>query len=267
MKVCIVVDMEGISGVVLDAQTDASYAIYQEARRQFTADANAAVEGAIAGGADQVVVVDGHGAGPTTTNLIYSELDPRGEYVMGQTWRHSREWLDDGYDAAMLVGFHAMAGTERGVVDHTMTLKWINFLLNGERMGETGICAALFGERGVPVVMVAGDEPACLEARTLLGDQVVLAPVKVPLARQCARCLSPAQAHELVSLSAKQAVARIREARPYSVARPTTIAIEMHTTESARPYLGQTGIKVVDGRTVVSRGEHFLQAWEQIWGR
>ena len=266
MKICIVVDMEGISGVVLDAQTDPSHAIYQEARRQFTADANAAVEGAIAGGAEQVVVVDGHGAGSSTTNLVYSELDPRAEYVMGQTWRHSNEWLNGDYNAAMLVGFHAMAGTDRGVVDHTMTLKWINFFLNGERMGETGICAALFGEQGVPVVMITGDEPACLEAKALLGEQVVLAPIKVPLARQCARCLSPTKAHELITLSAKQAMGRLGKAKPYSTARPTTITIEMHTTESARPYLGQAGIEIVDGRTVVSRGEHFLQAWAQVWG-
>ncbi|MCL0082123.1 M55 family metallopeptidase [Dehalococcoidia bacterium] len=47
--------MEGISGVVASDHTSVSHKEYERFRKLMTADANAAIEGALSGGAVQVV--------------------------------------------------------------------------------------------------------------------------------------------------------------------------------------------------------------------
>src|SRR3981189_2278742 len=65
---------------------------------------------------------------------------------------------DHSFGAAVFVGYHSCAGTEGGVLNHTMLGKEVqNIYLNGEATGETRLNAGLGGSYGVPVALVAGD--------------------------------------------------------------------------------------------------------------
>ena len=115
MRVFIVSDMEGVSGIVKWQQVTGGHAMYEEGRRLYTGEINAAVRGAKAAGATEIVVMDCHGAGEgwSFNSLIPEELDPDCEYVVQNEWTEYTEYLESGIDAALFVGMHAMAGTRR----------------------------------------------------------------------------------------------------------------------------------------------------------
>ena len=116
--------------------------------------------------------MDCHGAGEewTFNSLIPELLDEACDFVVQDEWTEYTAFLESGVDAALFVGMHAMAGTRRGVMNHTVSGQvWQNLWFNGVLVGETGINAALCGTWGCPVLMVTGDDAACDEARDLLG--------------------------------------------------------------------------------------------------
>ena len=147
----------------------------------YTEEINAAVRGAKAAGATEIVVMDCHGAGKgwSFNSLIPDLLDPACEFVVQQEWTEYTEFLEQGCDAALFVGMHARAGTRDGVMNHTVSgQSWQNLSFNGTLVGETGINAALCGNWGCPVLLVTGDEAVCREGRELLGESLTTVAVK-----------------------------------------------------------------------------------------
>src|SRR5712691_1280422 len=167
--------MEGVSGIVKWQQTSGDDPMYEEGRRLYTEEINAAVRGAKSAGATEIVVMDCHGAGGgwTFNSLVPDLLDPDCEFVVQSEWTEYTGFLESGCDAALFVGMHAMAGTADGVLSHTVSGQaWQSLRFNGTLVGETGINAALCGRWGVPVLLVTGDRAVCTEAKELLGDGV-----------------------------------------------------------------------------------------------
>ncbi|MBO0686010.1 MAG: M55 family metallopeptidase, partial [Candidatus Dormibacteraeota bacterium] len=124
MRVLIISDMEGVAGVVRWQQVSGGDSVaYQEARVLYTEEINAAIRGARAAGATEVVVMDCHGAGGdwSFNSLRQDLLDPDCEFVVQQSWTQYTDALASGCDAALLVGMHAMAGTAGGVLSHTVS--------------------------------------------------------------------------------------------------------------------------------------------------
>ena len=160
MKVHIISDIEGCAAVVKWEQTGGEGPLYQEARKLYTEEINAAVRGAKAAGATEIVVMDCHGApdGYTFNSLVAEDLDPACEFVVQEHWTGYTAFLEAGCDAALFVGMHAMAGTATGVLNHTVSgTNWHSLSFNGVEVGETGINAALCGQWGCPVLLVTGD--------------------------------------------------------------------------------------------------------------
>lgn len=157
-KVYISVDMEGISGVNGDDQTTAGAAEYGRARKLMAEDANAAIRGAFAGGAADVLVNDSHGG---QRNLLPEDLDPRARLISHSFKRHGMmEGLDETFDAVIFVGYHAKADSPRGLFAHTGSGVVRDLRINGKSVGEGGMNALLAEWYGVPVVMVTGDDVA-----------------------------------------------------------------------------------------------------------
>ena len=154
-RVFVISDMEGVAGICRWDQVVAGKPGYEEGRRLYTEELNAAVRGAFAAGATDVVVMDCHGAGGDRSfnSLVPDLLDPRAEFVVQTRWTEYTGFLEQGCDAALFVGQHAMAGAERGVLSHTVSsTNWHALYFNGVEVGEVGINAALCGTWGTPVV-------------------------------------------------------------------------------------------------------------------
>ena len=165
--------MEGVSGIVKPEQTSGGDPMYEEGRKLYTEEINAAVRGAKAGGATEIVVMDCHGAGGgwTFNSLVPELLHEDCEWVVQEEWTGYTEFLEQGCDAALFVGMHAMAGTQDGNMNHTVSGRdYQRLWFNGAEVGETGINAALCGTWGCPVLLVTGDEASCREGKELLGD-------------------------------------------------------------------------------------------------
>lgn len=271
MRVQMWCDMEGVAGIVRWDQVNAGRPQYEEGRILYTNEINAAVRGAKAAGATEIVVLDGHGAGGDCSfnSFVKTALEPGAEYVFGHRWGCYIDLLRQGCDALLLPGAHAMAGTPDGVLCHTMSsANWVNATINGVKTGESGIIAAIAGSFDTPVVFVSGDAATCKEVAAFVGPTVVQACVKVGLNRFAARCLAPADACALIERKVFESLRdRERWPSPYKTTAPVEFRIELATPDQSADQHGKIGVEVVDGRTVISRADTMWQAWDQIWPR
>jgi D-amino peptidase len=268
VRVHVISDMEGVAGIVKWEQTTGGDPMYEEARRLYTEEINAAVRGAKAGGATEIVVMDCHGAGKgwTFNNLVPELLDPACEFVVQEEWTGYTAFLEEGCDAALFVAMHAKAGAPRGVLNHTVSGQaWQNLFFNGVAVGETGINAALCGHFGCPVLLVTGDDAVCAEAKELLGDGLTTVTVKQGLGKFSARNLTPKRARELIEAGAKHALADLKAVEPYDPGRPAEVIVEFKDTHPADKYRRRRGVELRDARTIVSRADDWWKAWSQFF--
>jgi D-amino peptidase len=153
VRVHVISDIEGVAGIVKWGQAGGDSPLYQEARRLYTEEINAAVRGAKAAGATEIVVMDCHGAGGdyTFNSLVAADLDPDCEFVVQSEWTEYTAFLEAGCDAALFVGMHAMAGTPDGVLSHTVSGQaWQSLRFNGALVGETGTTPRSAGTGAAP---------------------------------------------------------------------------------------------------------------------
>jgi D-amino peptidase len=268
MRVHVISDMEGVAGIVKWEQVEGGAAMYEEGRRLYTEEINAAVRGAKAAGANEIVVMDCHGAGKgwTFNSLIPDQLDPACEFVVQDKWTSYTGFLEEGCDAALFVGMHARAGTANGVLNHTVHgQEWQDLRFNGTLVGETGINAALCGTWGCPVLLVTGDSAVCEEGRELLGKGLTTVSVKEGLGQHSARQLPAARARELIEDGAKRALSDLKAVPPYDPGKPCEIEVEFKVTDAARDYGRKAGVEHTGPRTIVSRAEDWWSAWQQFF--
>ncbi len=267
MRVLIMSDMEGVSGIVDWGQVTGGAPMFEEGRRLYTEEINAAVRGARAAGATEIVAVDCHGAGGAWNfnSFVPELLDPGCTWVAHHRWSYYTELLERGCDAALFVGMHAMAGTPDGVLCHTVSSEaWHNLWFNDTLVGETGINAALCGHWNCPVALVTGDEATCREAAALIGGGITTVAVKQGLSRYSARQIPPKRAREMIEAGAREAVANRGSVRPYLPDTPSSITIELATPDRAERWRNRPGVEIPDPRRVVSRAPDWLAAWRQI---
>ena len=265
MRVHVISDMEGVAGIVKWQQTTGGEKAYDEGRVLYTEEINAAVRGAKAAGATEIVVMDCHGAGGAYdfNSLVPELLDPVCEYVVQQEWTEYTAFLESGCDAALFVGMHAMAGTADGVLSHTVSGQaWQNLRFNGRLVGETGINAALCGNWGIPVLLVTGDRAVCTEARELLGERLTTVEVKEGLGRFSARMQTPARARQLIEEGARLALSDLKSVAPYDPGRPCEIEIDFTTPDRLQEYAHRQGVELTGPRSIVVRGDDWWTAWK-----
>jgi len=268
MRVHIISDMEGVSGIVKWEQTSGGDPMYEEGRRLYTEEINAAVRGAKAAGATEIVVMDCHGAGGgwTFNSLVPELLDPDCEFVVQQEWTEYTAFLESGCDAALFVGMHALNGTRFGVLNHTVSgQQWQNLWFNGTLVGETGINAALCGNWNVPVLLVTGDRATCDEGRALLGERVTTVAVKEGIGRYGARQIPPVRARQMIEDGAKRALADLEAVPPYNPGSPCTIEVEYKVTEAVDKLRRVPGVEIVDDRRIRSTADTWWEAWQRFF--
>jgi D-amino peptidase len=268
VRVHIISDMEGVSGIVKWEQTSGGEALYEEGRRLYTEEINAAIRGAKAAGATEIVVMDCHGAGKgwTFNSLLPELLDPGCEWVVQNQWTEYTEFLEQGCDAALFIGMHPRAGSELGGMSHTISgSQFQNLWFNDDLVGETGINAALCGTWGCPVLLVSGDDAACAEGRELLGDGLTTVQVKRATGRFSARNLPPVRARELIEDGAKRALKDLKAVAPYDPGRPCAIRVQYTSPDLVYKFRYRHGVEVVDSRTIVSRADDWWTAWTQFY--
>lgn len=251
MKLLICVDMEGISGVVDWNHVSPEHAEYARFRELMTADVNAAVRGAFGGGARDIVVADGHNR---AANILIEKLDSRATLNSGTPSPFAMvQGIQQGVNAAFFVGYHARAGTQNAILDHTWSSACVRDVwLNDQLIGEIGLNAAVCGAYGVPVLLVTGDQSAAAEARALLPG-VATAEVKRATGRYAAELLTPDMAHSRIEEAARTAVYQFMKETPpapFVVDVPVRLRIAFHSSDMGDNVEKLPGLRRLDGRTV-----------------
>jgi D-amino peptidase len=252
LKVHISVDMEGIGDVVTRDQTGPAGFEYQQARKWMTAEANAAIAGAFEAGATEVLVTDSHG---NALSLLPDELDPRARLF--RAWPRKlimMDGIDETFDAAIFIGYHASAGKRHATLAHTMSSGRIySIKLNGIEVPEGGFSAATAGHFGVPVVMISGDQTVIAEVRALVGN-IEAAEVKHG-SGVVAVMMHPSQAQELIREKTKAALGRLKDFKPWKLQTPITLEIAFKWERDAELAGMIPGARMLDGRTVQFTGK------------
>ena len=268
MRIHIISDLEGVAGITRWEQTRGGAPMYEEARRLYTEEINAAVRGARSAGASEVVVMDHHGAGGewSFNSLLPDLLDPGCDFVVQQRWTEYTAFLEQGCDACLLVGMHARAGTPDGLMNHTVsTQAWQNLWFNGVPVGEIGINAALCGAFDCPVLLVTGDAASCREGSELLGQGLTTVAVKQALGRTSARHVAPRRARELIEVAARDCLRDLRAVRPYEPGHPVEIRVQLIHTAAADQLRARPGVEPAGDRLLVSRADDWRTAWTRLF--
>ena len=263
MKVYIMADLEGISGIYSPEQVIQGQRRFDEGRKYLTRDINICAEACKEAGVEKVCVRDAHGGSYT---LLWDQLsDAVDEAICGITGDDRFAGIEE-YDAVILLGYHAMAGTPHALLEHTMSSARVqNYWLNGTRIGETALDAAILGDLKKPVIMVSGDDALCREAKEFL-PWVTAVEVKKSASCFGTSLLSPALSKARIREGVKDAIAAYQAGSCdlYRVCAPVTLRCEVTERQqipsaAAKPYM-----RVIDGRTYEITADSAEEALHRI---
>jgi len=262
MRIFISFDMEGVAGVVDWSQCRPPGQPYEEGRGLLLGEVNAAIDGALAGGATEVVCGDAHG---TMNNLDPSALHGRATYVSG---RHKplymMEGMDESVDAVFFVGYHGSISGISSILSHTYNPSIITHVeLNGRPTGESGINALVALGFGVPVAFISGDEQTVTEGAQFFpfSERAV---VKRSITRFAASSMHPEAAREAIHAGAMAAVKRMASMPPPDIALPAVLDIHVQTADMAEVASWVKGVERTGTRTVQVAGDDPLTIYRSF---
>jgi len=262
LKVYISVDMEGVAGVVTADQLGPGGFEYERFRRFMTDEAVAAVRGARAAGATEVVVSDSHGNGES----LLIELFPKDVQVVRSWPRHGEMMagLDSTFGAALFVGYHASTTNPKGVRAHTISsAHFTRVELNGTAVTEAELNAAYAGALGVPVVFISGDDAAIEEVTSRLG-KVESVVTKKTLGFHAAESLTPAAACDKIYEGALSAVSHRNQRKPYVLQAPITLDISFKSYTSAEIVSYLRSVERTDAHSIRFVGRDMAEVMDFI---
>jgi D-amino peptidase len=260
LKTYVVCDLEGVAGVIdhqQQCQWDVAkgwYAPYlAQARRLATLELNALVEGALQGGATEVVAWDGHGNFPG--GLDVELLHPECKLVMGAS-DGGPAGLDASFAGLFQLGLHAMAGTPRAVMAHSFHGNLVGYWVNEMCVGEIWMNCYTAGLSNVPFVFLSGDRAAAEEAHALIPD-VEVAIVKEGLAEDAcglsvlpALSLPPLKSQAVIRAAASRAMTKIGSIMPYRLEPPFRLRAQFKADEFAEQRTKQPNVRRLDAVTI-----------------
>ena len=257
LKVYISADLEGVVGVVTGDQLGPGGFEYGRFRQFMTNEVNAAIEAARDMGATEILVSDSHGNGE---NLLMEQLPDDIQLV--RAWPRPlmmMEGIDDSFDAAIFIGYHASTTNTRGVRAHTISSASLTAVrINGVDMMEASINAAIAGDFGVPVVMISGDDATVEEAQQVIGDMEG-AVVKWNYGFHSARTIMPEASYALIGERVRAALGRIDDYEPYVMDGPVELEIAFKNYLPAEVMAYLPNVDRVDAHTIRFIGQDMTE--------
>jgi D-amino peptidase len=218
LRIYIVTDLEGASGVYKFAQTrEPGNPLGEKAKEYLMGDIAAVVKGLRSANVFDIVILDGHGSQAFVPHL----MAPGAKYITGKPRPGPLTGLDDSFDGLIQLGAHAMMGTPDGVLCHTQSSRSENrYWYNGVESGELAQCAAIAGHYDIPTIMVTGDVATCREATKFFGPNCVTVAVKRGISREAAELYPFDDTRQALYEGARRAVDAISKCKPYKLSLP-----------------------------------------------
>jgi D-amino peptidase len=256
------VDMEGISGIVDWSQVGRDPTEYEKGKDLMLGDVNAAIEGILDKTEADIVVSDAHGAERC--------LDPEKLHKAALHYRGSPKpitqmtGIGPNFDAALFIGYHPMRGTKHGILDHTISGSTIeSIVINGKKVGETGINAAIAGYYEVPLIFLSGDLAVTKEAKKIVPNIVTVA-VKEAVGRNAANCIHPELAREKIRLGVKEALEKRNMIKPFVFEAPIKAEVKYISSVMADAVEFMPMSERIDGKTVRFVLNDYIKAFRAV---
>ena len=261
LKIFISVDMEGIGGIGTAEMTRSNGKDYQLGRKLMTAEVNAVVSAIIKFNNDaQILVNDSHG---DMQNLIHQQLDPKVVYIQGNKKPYGMvQGLDESYDAAIFIGYHARAGTAKGFLAHTGSGAVKGLWLNNREVGEGGLNTYFSGEMDVPIILAAGDDVFTKQFGKLVDCELVA--TKNAVTAQVAKLKHGTIVERELFDATTRALKTIKNKRPIKLKNPVEIKLKFSTPTHAEILQAIPGMEWVDGYTVKYKANNMVEAYALI---
>lgn len=257
LKIYISADMEGITGVVTNEQLGPTGFEYARFREFMTQEVNAAIEGARAAGATEIVVSDSHGNGQ---NLLMENLAKN--ILLIRSWPRPlmmMQGIDETFDGVIFIGYHAATTNPEGVRAHTLSSAHLaEVRLKGISVSEAGLNAAIAGHFNVPVIMISGDDVVVKETQALLGN-VEGAVVKWASGFHSAKTMLPDAGQQLIRDKAQRAVARIKEFKPYKVSGPVELEVRFKSYRPSEVLSYLSIVQRIDAHSIRFVGKDMIE--------
>ena len=260
LKIFISVDMEGIGGIGTSEMTRHGGKDYNVGRQLMTDEVNAVVKAIFNNGPAEILVNDSHG---DMQNLIHQQLDPRVVYIQGNKKPFGMvQGLDDSFDAAIFLGYHARAGTPRGFLAHTGSGSVKGLWLNGIEVGEGGLNAFFAGELNVPVILAAGDDVFTTQFGALVNCELVA--TKTAETAQVARLKHGELVQRELFAATERALKKLKKIKPLKNKNSIQIKLKFSSTIQAEVLQAIPGMDRVDGYTVGYTAKNMQEAYSLI---
>ncbi|MBC7518967.1 MAG: M55 family metallopeptidase [Microbacteriaceae bacterium] len=265
MKVWISFDMEGVAGIVDWEQCrPGSGAPYALGCALLQDEVNAAIEGALAGGATEIVLNDSHS---TMANLDPRKIAGNAQYISG---RHKpmymMQGLDASFDAIFFVGYHGSISGKPSTLSHTYNPEvFSGAKINGEYVGESGINALVADHFGVPIALVTGDSVLHDESRAFAPGAVEVV-TKESITRFSAKNVHPTTACALIRAGAEKAMLAVAAGNMPTpqISRPAALDLEFQTADMAEVATWARGAERTAIREVRIEGDNLLHLFESF---
>ena len=257
-KIYISADLEGVVGAVTGEQLGPGGFEYNRFREFMTAEVNAAITAARAAGATEILVADSHGNGQ---NLLIEKLPKDVKLI--RSWPRPlgmMEGIDSSFDGVIFTGYHASTDNLEGVRAHTFSsARLTSVKINGKVMTEGSWNAAVAGEFGVPVIMIAGDDAAVNEVKELIGNAEG-AIVKESISFHSAKSLHPEAAYDLIAEKTSYAVKNIKKYKPYKIKGPLTVSVSFKNYQPSQILSYLKMFKRTDSHTIEFKAKNMIEA-------
>ena len=257
-KIYISADLEGVVGAVTGEQLGPGGFEYNRFREFMTGEVNAAIKAARAAGATEILVADSHGNGQ---NLLIEKLPKDVKLI--RSWPRPlgmMEGIDSSFDGVIFTGYHSSTDNMEGVRAHTFSsARLTSVKVNGKVMSEGSWNAAVAGEFGVPVIMIAGDDAAVNEVKALIGNAEG-AIVKESISFHSAKSLHPDAAYDLIAEKTSYAVKNIKKYKPYKIKGPLTVSVSFKHYQPSQILSYLKMFKRTDSHTIEFKAKNMIEA-------
>jgi len=261
LKIYISADLEGIDGVVHSDQTDVHGPEYGRARKLMLDEVNAAIDGAVAAGATEILVNDSHS---THRNLFIEDLHAPAHLISSSIKPYGMmQGLDGSFAGVLFIGYHARAGSPEGVLAHTGTGAVADLKINGVRVGEPGMNAFYAASYGVPVLLITGDNIAVAQLREVIPD-VEAVTAKEAVGTRAAEFRPVAEVRAEIRATTEHGVRNRAAHKPLAIQAPFTFEFTYTTTVLADIAEGIPTVKRTGPATVTYQSGDFRAGYRLL---
>lgn len=258
MKIYISCDAEGVAGIADWEQCLREKYDYKLGRELMTREVNAAIDGALAAGATEIVVNDSH---ERMINILPEELHPQAQLLQGRIKPMSMvEGLDGSYDAALFIGYHSMAGTPGGMLSHTFSSIITEVRINDTAVGEPELNGLMAGWYGVPLVFLSGDDAVTKEIKKFIPN-IITVVTKKGRGKRVGLTIHPEEARRKIRHGVESALRHYKEIKPLRPKKPVTLQLDFWLVEMADLVAVIPGVKRKSSRTLEFKSNNYVDIY------